>query len=178
MDSHACCSRLGISVLLTFIRCLTHCSLIPKREFLSISPNQNTSRASMMQKLFIWQICNMNTRFYVRKLISSNGSRRLLRLQASTLSSPRRLHSFFNLDFLISPTLIVMRLAHANLYTQAMATARSLKIDMTDLFAHLTNQCVRLTREPNLVMCVLHSQFLFPSHSCYLPGSRIRLTGC
>lgn len=67
----------------------------------------------------------------------------IIKREPSVIASP---------DFLISPTLIVMRLAHANLYTQAMATARSLKIDMTDLFSHLTNQCVRLTREPNLVM--------------------------
>ena len=35
-----------------------------------------------------------------------------------------------------------------------MATARSLKVDMTDLFTHLTGQCLRLSRNPDSVMSV------------------------
>ena len=45
-----------------------------------------------------------------------------------------------------------MRLAHANQQNQAMVIARSLKVDMTDLFIHLTNQCVRLTRNPGSIL--------------------------
>lgn len=35
-----------------------------------------------------------------------------------------------------------------------MATARSLRVDMTDLFTHLTGQCLRLSRNPDSVMLV------------------------
>lgn len=55
-------------------------------------------------------------------------------------------------EFLLTPAVIVMRLAYANQHSQAMAIARSLKVDMTDLFIHLTNQCVRLTRNPGSVL--------------------------
>jgi len=57
-------------------------------------------------------------------------------------------------EFLLTPAVIVMRLAHASQQNQAMAIARSLKVDMTDLFIHLTNQCVRLTRNPGSVLYV------------------------
>jgi nuclear pore complex protein Nup160 len=45
-----------------------------------------------------------------------------------------------------------MKLAHANQQNQAMAIARSLKVDMADLFIHLTNQYVRLTRNPGSIL--------------------------
>lgn len=48
-----------------------------------------------------------------------------------------------------------MRLAKANQYDQAMAIAQSLKVDMTDVFNHLTNQCLRLSRNPGSVLSVL-----------------------
>ncbi|KAH9482452.1 Nuclear pore complex protein Nup160 [Psilocybe cubensis] len=63
----------------------------------------------------------------------------IIKRDPSILSSP---------EYLLPPALIVMRLAQANQYTQAMATARSLKVDMTDVFIHLTNQCIRLTTNP------------------------------
>ena len=52
-----------------------------------------------------------------------------------------------------------MRLAHANQQNQAMTIARSLKVDMTDLFIHLTNQCVRLTRNPGSILYALSIYF-------------------
>ncbi|KAF8204833.1 nucleoporin Nup120/160-domain-containing protein [Pholiota molesta] len=61
----------------------------------------------------------------------------------SILSSP---------EYLLPPSLIVMRLAKANQYDQAMAIAQSLKVDMTDVFNHLTNQCLRLSRNPGSVL--------------------------
>ncbi|KAF9481999.1 hypothetical protein BDN70DRAFT_875624 [Pholiota conissans] len=67
----------------------------------------------------------------------------IIKQDPSILSSP---------EYLLPPSLIVMRLAKANQYDQAMATARSLKVDMTDVFIHLTNQCLRLTRNPGSVL--------------------------
>jgi nuclear pore complex protein Nup160 len=45
-----------------------------------------------------------------------------------------------------------MRLAQANQYSQAMVTPRSLRVDMTDVFIHLTNQCIRLSRNPGSIL--------------------------
>ncbi|KAF8897169.1 nucleoporin Nup120/160-domain-containing protein [Infundibulicybe gibba] len=55
-------------------------------------------------------------------------------------------------DFSLPASSIVLRLAQANLFNMAMATACSLAIDMTDLFIHLTGQCLRLSRNPDSVM--------------------------
>lgn len=55
-------------------------------------------------------------------------------------------------EYLLPPPIIVMRLAQASQYSQAMATARSLKVDMTDVFIHLTNQCIRLSRNPGSIL--------------------------
>ena len=54
----------------------------------------------------------------------------------------------------LSPPSIIMRLAQNNLFSLAMATARCLKEDMTDVFGHLTRQCLRLARNPDSVLCV------------------------
>ncbi|PFH52564.1 hypothetical protein AMATHDRAFT_74048 [Amanita thiersii Skay4041] len=48
------------------------------------------------------------------------------------------------------PSLIILKLALTNHFDQAMTYARSLNVDMTDLFTHLTRQCLKLTREPDL----------------------------
>ncbi|KAF8631128.1 hypothetical protein AX15_002475 [Amanita polypyramis BW_CC] len=52
-------------------------------------------------------------------------------------------------DFFLPTSLIILKLAQANHLTQAITYARSLKIDMTDLFTHLTRQCLRLSRNPD-----------------------------
>jgi nuclear pore complex protein Nup160 len=36
-----------------------------------------------------------------------------------------------------------------------MATARTLEVDLTDLFSHLTRQCLRLSRNPDAVLWVI-----------------------
>lgn len=41
-----------------------------------------------------------------------------------------------------------MRLAQESQYNKALHLAQGLKLDMTDVFIHLTNQCIRLTRNP------------------------------
>ena len=53
---------------------------------------------------------------------------------------------------MLSAPTIVLRLAQANRFTLAMTTAQSLSVDMTDLFNHLTIQCLRLSRNPDTVM--------------------------
>ncbi|KAL0949809.1 hypothetical protein HGRIS_009844 [Hohenbuehelia grisea] len=55
-------------------------------------------------------------------------------------------------DFLLPPDAIVFRLAQANRFNTAMAAARSLKVDMSDLFSQLTSQCLRLVRNPDAVI--------------------------
>lgn len=52
----------------------------------------------------------------------------------------------------LPPSSIVSRLAHAKRFNTALATARSLDVDMSDLFAHLADQCLRLSRNPDAVM--------------------------
>ncbi|KAI0063071.1 hypothetical protein BV25DRAFT_1907210 [Artomyces pyxidatus] len=53
---------------------------------------------------------------------------------------------------LLSPSSVVLKLAQANRFNFALATARTLDVDMTDLFSHLTRQCLRLTYNPEAVM--------------------------
>jgi nuclear pore complex protein Nup160 len=55
-------------------------------------------------------------------------------------------------EFLLPPESIVLRLVQANRFNYAMATARSLNVDMSDLFAHLTTQCLKLSRTPGVVL--------------------------
>jgi nuclear pore complex protein Nup160 len=40
-----------------------------------------------------------------------------------------------------------------------MATARTLEVDLTDLFSHLTRQCLRLSRNPDAVLWVALDPF-------------------
>lgn len=54
-----------------------------------------------------------------------------------------------------SPESVVLRLVQNNRFNLAMATSRTLEIDMTDLFSHLTRQCLRLSRNPEAVLWVL-----------------------
>jgi len=41
--------------------------------------------------------------------------------------------------------MVVMRLASLTFFEDALTTARALKVDMTDIFAEMTAQCLRLT---------------------------------
>lgn len=92
-------------------------------------------------------------------------------------------------DFGLPPSSIVLRLAQANRFNTAMATARSLDVDMSDLFGHLTGRCLRLSRNPDSVMYACpsargpyrprlviwsgqkHSRFIYA-------GGRTHLIGC
>lgn len=52
-----------------------------------------------------------------------------------------------------------MRLAQLNRFDSALSIGRSLKVDMTDAFAHLTSRCLLLNRDEATVMCAV---ILFP----------------
>nr|GAT46227.1 predicted protein [Mycena chlorophos] len=71
----------------------------------------------------------------------------------------------------LPPESIVLRLAQAQQFNLAIATAQSLKVDMTELFAHLTAQCVRLSRDPNAVMQEDTSDWLLTDKVSSWPGS-------
>ncbi|KIY45981.1 hypothetical protein FISHEDRAFT_76214 [Fistulina hepatica ATCC 64428] len=53
---------------------------------------------------------------------------------------------------LLTGLAIVTRLAQASRFDTAIATARSLKVDMTELFSRLTAQCLRLARDPSSIV--------------------------
>ncbi|TFY51621.1 hypothetical protein EVJ58_g10469 [Rhodofomes roseus] len=71
----------------------------------------------------------------------------------------------------LSPPSIIMRLAQNNLFSVAMATARCLKEDMTDLFGHLTRQCLRLARNPDAVVAEDTSDWLLTDKVSSWPGT-------
>ncbi|OJT13189.1 Nuclear pore complex protein Nup160 [Trametes pubescens] len=66
---------------------------------------------------------------------------------------------------------IVLRLAQSNRFNTAMATARSLAVDMSDLFGHLTNRCLRLSRRPDAVMSEDTSDWLLTDKVSSWPGT-------
>ncbi|KAI0307403.1 nucleoporin Nup120/160-domain-containing protein [Multifurca ochricompacta] len=51
-----------------------------------------------------------------------------------------------------SPESVVLRLVQSNRFNLAMATARTLGVDLTDLFSHLTRQCLRLSHSPDTAL--------------------------
>ncbi|KAF7330785.1 hypothetical protein MVEN_02417700 [Mycena venus] len=71
----------------------------------------------------------------------------------------------------LPPESIVLRLAQSNRFSLAMATASSLKVDMTDLFAHLTTQCLRLSRNPDAVIQEDNSDWLLTDKVSSWPGT-------
>lgn len=76
-------------------------------------------------------------------------------------------------QFLLPPTSIVLKLAQSNRFNTAMATARSLNIDMTDLFAHLTGQCLRISRSPDSVIQEDTSDWLLTDRVSSWPGTHV-----
>lgn len=74
-------------------------------------------------------------------------------------------------DVLLSPASIVLRLGQANQFDMAMATARSLDVDMSELFTTLTSQCLRLSRNPETVLQEDTSDWLLTDNVSSWPGS-------
>ncbi|KAJ3536697.1 hypothetical protein NM688_g6802 [Phlebia brevispora] len=55
-------------------------------------------------------------------------------------------------DVLLSPASVISKLAQANRFDFAIATAQSLNEDMSEIFERLTTQCLRLSRNPDVVL--------------------------
>ncbi|TFK43307.1 nucleoporin Nup120/160-domain-containing protein [Crucibulum laeve] len=86
----------------------------------------------------------------------------IIKRDPTLLSSP---------EFLLPPSLITLRLVQANQFNLAMSTARSLKVDMTDLFTHLTRQCLRLSRNSEAVIQEDTSDWLLTDKVSSWPGT-------
>ncbi|KAF9246881.1 nucleoporin Nup120/160-domain-containing protein [Melanogaster broomeanus] len=87
---------------------------------------------------------------------------RLIRRDPTLLTAP---------DALLSPSLIILRLGQANQFELAMSTARALGVDMSELFAALTGQCMRLSRNPDAVLQEDTSDWLLTDNVSSWPGS-------
>jgi len=73
--------------------------------------------------------------------------------------------------FSMLPSSIVMRLAHLGRFNIAMSTARSLEVDMSDLFAHLTSQCLRISKNSESVIQRDTSDWLLTDRVSSWPGT-------
>ncbi|KAI0643699.1 nucleoporin Nup120/160-domain-containing protein [Trametes meyenii] len=71
----------------------------------------------------------------------------------------------------LPPPSIVLRLAQASRFNTAMAAARSLDVDMSDLFGHLTSRCLRLSRNSDSVMSEDTSDWLLTDKISSWPGT-------
>jgi len=68
---------------------------------------------------------------------------RLIRRDSTLINAP---------DPLLSPSLIILRLGQANQFELAITTARALGVDMSEIFAALAGQCMRLSRNRDGVL--------------------------
>lgn len=69
------------------------------------------------------------------------------------VSSPSRIPTSYErylpcLEIISQPLSVVLKLAQLNLFDTALASGKALNVDMTDVFAHLTNQCLRFAHNP------------------------------
>ncbi|KAI0363723.1 hypothetical protein BV20DRAFT_957701 [Pilatotrama ljubarskyi] len=74
-------------------------------------------------------------------------------------------------ELTLPPPSIVLRLAQSNRFNTAMTTARSLDVDMSDLFGYLTGRCLRLSRDPDAVMSEDTSDWLLTDKVSSWPGT-------
>ncbi|KAH7916141.1 nucleoporin Nup120/160-domain-containing protein [Hygrophoropsis aurantiaca] len=74
-------------------------------------------------------------------------------------------------DVLLSPSAIVLRLGQANQFDRALATGRTLKVDLRELFSTLTGQCLRLARNPDDVLQEDTSDWLLTDRVSSWPGT-------
>ncbi|KAI9510623.1 nucleoporin Nup120/160-domain-containing protein [Russula earlei] len=51
-----------------------------------------------------------------------------------------------------APESVILKLVQNNRFDLAMATGRTLEVDLSDLFSHLTRECFRLSRHPDAVL--------------------------
>ncbi|KAI0030435.1 nucleoporin Nup120/160-domain-containing protein [Vararia minispora EC-137] len=55
-------------------------------------------------------------------------------------------------DTLLSPSGVVTRLSQGQRFNTALKTARTLALDMTEIFSNLTRECIRLARNPDPII--------------------------
>ncbi|EIW82466.1 hypothetical protein CONPUDRAFT_123432 [Coniophora puteana RWD-64-598 SS2] len=86
----------------------------------------------------------------------------LIKKDPSLLSAP---------DLLMSPAAVILKLGQTNQFDMAMTMARDLKVDMGDLFAMMTTQCLRLARDPAGVLQEDTSDWLVTDKVSSWPGT-------
>ncbi|TFY82965.1 hypothetical protein EWM64_g1046 [Hericium alpestre] len=74
-------------------------------------------------------------------------------------------------DVLLQPESVVLRLGQASRFDMALSTAHTLNVDATDVFSHLTRQCLRLTRNPDAVLSEDTSDWLLTDKATSWPGT-------
>ncbi|KAF9008833.1 nucleoporin Nup120/160-domain-containing protein [Cyathus striatus] len=74
-------------------------------------------------------------------------------------------------EFMLPPSLIVLRLTQTNQFNSAISISRSLKLDMTELFIQLTLQCIRLARDSDTVLQEDTSDWLLTNKVSSWPGT-------
>ncbi|OSX60529.1 hypothetical protein POSPLADRAFT_1066767 [Postia placenta MAD-698-R-SB12] len=74
---------------------------------------------------------------------------------------------------LLPPQSAVIRLAQMNHFNMAIATARSLDVDMSELFGHLARQCLRLSHKPGSVIAEDTSDWLLTDKVSSWPGTPV-----
>ncbi|KAI0092550.1 nucleoporin Nup120/160-domain-containing protein [Irpex rosettiformis] len=83
-------------------------------------------------------------------------------------NDPRLLAS---IELLRSPSGVVSKLAQLSKFDLAIATAKSLGVDMSELFTLLTTQCLRLARNPDLALEEPSSDWLLTDKVSSWPGT-------
>ncbi|KAI0698869.1 nucleoporin Nup120/160-domain-containing protein [Cytidiella melzeri] len=93
----------------------------------------------------------------------------LLAAQLELLQQDHRLLS--SKELLRSPSTVVRKLAQLNKFDMAIDTAKSLDVDMSELFGLLTTQCLRLARNPDLAFDENTSDWLLTDRISSWPGT-------
>ncbi|KAG6329594.1 hypothetical protein ID866_9496 [Astraeus odoratus] len=106
------------------------------------------------------EIINLETLRFDYTLLSAR--QRLIRRDPTLLSAP---------DALLSPSLVILRLGQGNHFDFAMTTARTLNLDMSELFVMLTTQCMRLSKNPDAIAQEDTSDWLLTDNVASWPGS-------
>ncbi|KAH7888083.1 nucleoporin Nup120/160-domain-containing protein [Phlebopus sp. FC_14] len=106
------------------------------------------------------EIIDLQDLRYEQALLSAR--LRLIRRDPALLAAP---------DALLSPSLTILRLGQANQFDLAMSTARTLNVDMSELFAMLVGKCMRLSRNPEAVLQEDTSDWLLTDNVSSWPGT-------
>ena len=93
----------------------------------------------------------MNSRCWTHTYASSSKHPRCLDPQVKLFKSFNVAYlSDSPIELLRTPSSVVLKLAQTNQFDEALATARSLGVDMTDVFSELTTQCLQLARRMDI----------------------------